>query len=220
MTQPLPTRGFAAFLFDMDGTILTSIAATERCWGAWARRHGLDVEAFLPTIHGQRAIDTIARLNLPGVDPIAEAHDLLQAEMEDMGGIEAISGASAFLGALPPERWAIVTSAPRDLALRRLAAAGLPPSATMITAEDVTRGKPEPDCFLLGAERLGVDIRDCAVFEDAPAGIKAAEASGASVVVITALHTHPVDVPHATLKGYDGLAAAADGHVLRLTAKG
>ena len=69
MTQPFPDRGFAAFLFDMDGTILTSIVAAERVWAAWALGHGLDVEAFLPTIHGVRSVETVRRLALPGVDP-------------------------------------------------------------------------------------------------------------------------------------------------------
>ncbi|TIW03429.1 MAG: HAD family hydrolase, partial [Mesorhizobium sp.] len=59
---------FAAFLFDMDGTVLNSIAAAERVWTKWAERHGLDVASFLPTIHGKRAIETIAGLRLAGVD--------------------------------------------------------------------------------------------------------------------------------------------------------
>ena len=54
-------RQYRAFLFDMDGTLLNSIAAAERVWAAWAQRHGLDVEAFLTTIHGVRAIDTLTR---------------------------------------------------------------------------------------------------------------------------------------------------------------
>ena len=69
----LPDRAFAAFLFDMDGTILSSIAAAERVWARWAARRGLDVAAFLPTIHGMRSVETVRRLNLPGVDPVAEA---------------------------------------------------------------------------------------------------------------------------------------------------
>ena len=62
-------KTFSAFLFDMDGTIINSIAAAERVWGAWAERHGLDVATFLPTMHGARGVDTIRRLGLPGVDP-------------------------------------------------------------------------------------------------------------------------------------------------------
>ncbi|WP_292390642.1 HAD family hydrolase, partial [Mesorhizobium sp.] len=137
-----PGRKFAAFLFDMDGTVLNSIAAAERVWTKWARRHGLDVASFLPTIHGKRAIETIAALKLPGVDPVVEADALLEAEAADLEGIVPIPGAVAFLKSLPPERWAVVTSAPRELALLRMAAAGIPVPAIMVSAEDVTRGKP------------------------------------------------------------------------------
>ncbi|HEY9027726.1 MAG TPA: HAD family hydrolase, partial [Burkholderiaceae bacterium] len=143
MTSPaLPERAFAAFLFDMDGTILSSIACAERVWTRWARRHGVDVAAFLPTIHGMRAVETIARLDLPGVDPVAEAAVIHAEEMEDVDGIEAISGVAAFMAALPPDRWALVTSAPRELALRRIAAAGLPVPPRIVSAEDVVNGKP------------------------------------------------------------------------------
>ncbi|TIT83878.1 MAG: HAD family hydrolase, partial [Mesorhizobium sp.] len=90
----------------------------------WAYRHGLDVASFLPTIHGRRARETIAALKLPGVDPIVEAEALLKAEAADLEGIVPIPGAAAFLKSLPLERWAIVTSAPRELALLRLQAAG------------------------------------------------------------------------------------------------
>ena len=97
-------RTFGALLFDMDGTIINSIAAAERVWTAWAERHGLDVGSFLPTIHGVRAIETITKLELPGVDPQAEVHALLLAEIEDVEGVEAIEGAKAFLASLPPDR--------------------------------------------------------------------------------------------------------------------
>ncbi|PBC05890.1 HAD-IA family hydrolase [Mesorhizobium sp. WSM3860] len=206
----LPGRKFAAFLFDMDGTVLNSIAAAERVWTKWARRQGLDIASFLPTIHGKRAIETIAALKLPGVDPVVEADALLKAEAADLEGIVPIPGAVAFLKSLPPERWAIVTSAPRELALLRMAAAGIPVPAVMVSAEDVTRGKPAPDCFLLAAKRLGVEAGDCLVFEDAPAGIAAGEASGASVMVISATHVHPVVTQHASIAAYDALGIATD----------
>lgn len=207
ITNPLLDRTFAAFLFDMDGTILDSIAAAERVWAAWARRHGLDVEAFLPTIHGVKGIETISRLRLAGVDPHHEARTIVLAEIEDVAGIEAISGAGAFLASLPEDRWAIVTSSPRQLAVRRLEAAGLTPPEVFITGEDVQHGKPAPDCFLLAAQRLGQPIEDCLIFEDAPAGIQAAEAAGASIVVVTATHRHPLETPHPSIVGYEALAA-------------
>ena len=203
----LDGRSFAALLFDMDGTIVNSIAAAERVWIAWAERHGLDVDAFMPTIHGVRGIETITRLALPGVDPAAEAAAILEEEMLDVEGVAPIDGAAVFLAVLPPDRWAIVTSSPRRLALRRLAAAGLPVPAVLVTAEDVERGKPAPDCFLLAAERLGQKIEDCLVFEDAPAGIAAAEAAGAAVAVVTVTHKHALETGHPTIVGYGGLTA-------------
>ncbi|MGH1591959.1 HAD-IA family hydrolase [Methylobacterium phyllosphaerae] len=214
----LPTRPLAALLFDMDGTIISSIASAERVWSRWAEAHGLDVASFLPTIHGVRSVETIRRLNLPGVDPEAEADAITRAEMEDVGDIVAIPGARAFLEALPRDRWAIVTSAPRALAARRLAAAGMPVPATMVAAEDVAQGKPAPDCFLMAADRLGVAAPDCLVFEDAPAGIRAAEAAGASVVVVTATHHEAMRTGHPAIADYSRLriAAAADG--FRVTA--
>ncbi len=211
MSQAIfPNKSFAAFLFDMDGTILTSIIAAERVWAAWARRLGVDVDTFLPTIHGMRAIDTVRRLGLPGVDAEAEAAYILREEIADVGGIEAIAGAAAFLKSLPPARWAIVTSAPKALAMRRLEAAGLPLPATIVTSEDVQQGKPAPDCFLLGAKRLGVAVTDCLVFEDAKAGVSAAEAAGAQVAVITATHTQPFATSHPTLPDYNGLTVKTD----------
>lgn len=220
MTLPLPQRDYAAFLFDMDGTILTSIAAAERVWGNWAQGQGLDVAAFLPTIHGMRSVETIRRLALPGIDPVAEAHRITQAEIDDTTGIEAIAGAAAFIASLPPERWAIVTSAPRALAERRVAAAGLPLPAILVAAEDVQRGKPAPDCFLLGARKLGVAPQDCLVFEDTLAGLQAAEEAGMDRVVVTVTHRHTLETAAAGIYDYSELRAvsAADGR-LRLQAR-
>ncbi|WP_421915720.1 HAD-IA family hydrolase [Mesorhizobium sp.] len=203
-------RKFAAFLFDMDGTLLNSTAAAERVWSAWAARHGLDVAAFLPTMHGRRAIETVRRLALPGVDPQREADQITRDEIADVAGIQAIAGAADFLRSLPPKRWAIVTSSPLVLAQRRIEAAGIPFPATLVTAEEVAHGKPAPDCFLLGAKRLGADPRDCLVFEDATPGIQSGEAAGAEVVVVTTTHQHPMQTPHATILDYRGLSVVTD----------
>ncbi|WP_458383169.1 HAD-IA family hydrolase [Rhizobium anhuiense] len=190
----------------MDGTLLTSIAAAERVWGAWAQRQGLDPLTFLPTMHGQRAIDTIRRLKLPGVDPEIEAAEITKAEVEDVQGVVAIAGAAEFLAALPVDRWAIVTSASRGLAHSRLEAAGLVKPRVIVTGEDVTVGKPDPQCFLLGAKRLGVRAENCLVFEDVEAGVKAGRAAGADVMVVTAAG-HRLDLPNIqTIDDYTNIA--------------
>jgi sugar-phosphatase len=217
VSPPTPIA-YRAFLFDMDGTLLNSVAATERIWTRWAMRHGLDVAKFLPTIHGVRAVDTVARQNLPGVDAQAEAAQLTVEEIEDVEGVVEVPGALAFLKSLPPTQWAIVTSAPMALALRRMEAAGIVRPAVMVTAEDVSAGKPNPDCYLLAAQRLQVAPQECLVFEDAEAGIKAGEAAGMDVMVVTATHTHPVVTLHSQIEGYQDIGIEVDERrMMRLT---
>jgi sugar-phosphatase len=195
-------RPFDALLFDMDGTLVTSIASVERVWSAWARKHGLEVASFLQRIHGIQALEVVRREHLPGVDPVREADDLARAELEDLDGTQAIAGAAALLARLPVDRWAIVTSAQRRLAIARLEAAGLPLPQVLICAEDVARSKPAPDGFLLAARRLGVDPARCVVFEDSPAGVAAGAAAGATVVVIGAGAGDTWASDHAMLPDY------------------
>ncbi|TCN31241.1 HAD family hydrolase [Sinorhizobium americanum] len=210
LTIAIFPKNFAALLFDMDGTLLNSMAVVERVWGAWAVRNGLDPHELMKSVHGVRASDTIRKLGL-AVDPDLEAHALALAEIADVDGIAEIPGAVAFLDSLPPERWAIVTSAPLELARRRLAAAGIPVPRHMVTGEDVTAGKPDPQGYLLAAKRLGVRAEDCLVFEDAPAGILAGSAAGAEVAVITGAHAAAEGTPHLTLEHYADIEARIGG---------
>jgi sugar-phosphatase len=217
---PLPQRAFAAFLFDMDGTILTSIASAERVWGTWAASHGIDVATFLPTLHGKRTEDTIRNLGLPGVDPVVESRRITQAEIEDVEGIDAIAGVADFLASLPAGRWAIVTSAPRALAERRIAAAGLQQPPVMVAAEDVARGQPAPHPVLLGARKLGVAPGDCLVFEDTHAGLQSAIEAGMARIVVTATHTHVLETDATPIADYLGLRAVVGDDGMRLLSLG
>jgi len=210
--SPLEIRSFDAFLFDMDGTILDSSAASERVWGGWARDNGIPT----PPYHGRRVEDTVADLQASGIDPQRAAAEITERELVDLDGVIAIPGAVKFLASLPPEHWAVVTSAPRELALRRMAAAGLPRPRAMISAEDVTRGKPHPDPFIAGARLLSVDPSRCLVFEDADAGIRAGEAAGASVLVITQTGSASL-TGRPSVINYLDIKAAHAGNALRIS---
>ena len=177
-------RAYAAFLFDMDGTLLDSSIVVERTWRAWAARHGVDIEALLAVSHGVQCGDTMRRFAAPDVDIVEEARQFHAAELADTEGVVAIAGIEALIAGLDPDAWAIVTSAPRALAEVRLRAAGLAIPRILVTAEDVQRGKPDPEGFLRAARLLGVPITDCLVFEDAPAGVAAAKAAGADVAIV------------------------------------
>lgn len=214
-------KPYAAFLFDMDGTLLTSVLAAERIWGQWAARHGVDRATIMAALHGVRAIDTVRRFAPAGLDVEAEAAWVDRAEIEDVEGVAPIAGVLDFLASLPADRWAIVTSATVPLLEARMGAAGVALPSTIVTAKDVARGKPAPDGYVLAAERLGFDPAQCLVFEDAAAGIAAGEAAGADVAVITATHAHPLATTHATLRDYVGLRAVQDADgMLRLVEAG
>ena len=201
----------AGFLFDMDGTLVDSTAVVEHVWTGFCRRHGLDPVELLAFAHGRQAVDTIARF-LPQLtvdERAALAADLVAEELTRTDGIVEIPGAAAFLAQLAEDgaRIAVVTSAPRDLAATRMRAAGVPVPHVLVAAEDVERGKPDPQGYLLAAERLGVPIAECVVFEDAEAGLTAAVASGARVVVVGG-HESAVTAGLPRLHDYTGLKAA------------
>ena len=144
----------SALLFDLDGVLADSTRSVTRAWSAWARRVGLEPEELLPKVHGRRAIETI-RAARPDLDAEAELATLVADEATDNDDTEEIPGAGALVRALPADAWAIVTSGLRTVATARLVAAGIPIPRVMITAESIERGKPDPDCYLRGAQALG-----------------------------------------------------------------
>ena len=176
-----------ALLFDLDGVLVDSTANVERHWRNWADRHGLDSAALLEVVHGRRAIDTIREL-APHLDADAELAAMVAAETTDTTGITALAGAKELLDSLPPGSWAIVTSGTRAIAEARLRVTGLPTPAVLITAEGVSRGKPDPEGYLAAAHALGMRPGDCVVVEDAPAGIEAARRGGMRCIALLTTH--------------------------------
>lgn len=203
-------KEYAAFLFDMDGTLISSTAVAERVYTSWAEAKGVDVPHLLSIVHGVRTVDVVRRLGRPDLDPETEAALIGAAERKELDGVLPITGIRDFLASLPPDRWALVTSADHELMRIRMEATGLPLPSVIVTAEDVTEGKPDPQGYKLAASRLGVDIADCLVFEDAPAGIEAGERAGADVMVITATHTAPHGTAHAAIADYRGVSVQQD----------
>ena len=208
-----------AIVFDMDGTLVDSTAVVERIWGDFAAEHELDVVELLAFAHGRQTHDTVTRF-LPGL-PEVEARTLtdgLQAvEAGTRDGTVEIPGAADFLGSLPGDRVALVTSANHELARSRMAEAGVPWPAVVLASEQVAVGKPAPDGYLLAAAMLGVDPGEVVVFEDAAAGLEAARASGASVVVVGD-HDGPAADGLPRVSGYEGVSVIVrDDGLLELT---
>ncbi|WP_433639869.1 sugar phosphatase [Kluyvera georgiana] len=176
------------FLFDLDGTLVDSLPVVERSWQFWAESYGVDPQAVLDFIHGKQAITTLRHF-MPGKSEAeiqAEFLRLEQIEANDLDGIRALPGAIALLQHLDAQSipWAIVTSGSIPVAHARHLAAGLPAPAVFVTAEQVKRGKPQPDAYLLGAELLGLPPQDCLVVEDAQAGVQSGLAAGCHVAAV------------------------------------
>ena len=181
-------RTVAAVLFDLDGVLVESRESTERVWLDWARRNRIEEGALRSAMHGVRSADVIRALR-PDLDAVPESEEVERRQAEDVEGLAAIPGAAAALRALKVDRVAVVTSGTRPLALARLGAVGIEPPAVMVFADDVTRGKPDPEGYLTAARRLGTSPAEALVVEDAPPGIEAARAAGAATVGVTSTHT-------------------------------
>jgi len=176
-----------AILFDLDGVLIDSTTCIVRHWQRFAAQHDLDLETIMQAAHGIRTIETI-RMVAPQLDAELEAARFTAHELVDTDGVYQIEGASRLVGALPEDAWTVVTSGGSELARARLKAAGLPIPNALVTADDVAQGKPSPEPYLVGAERLGVPVARCVVIEDAPAGIVSGKRAGMRVIAIAATH--------------------------------
>jgi mannitol-1-/sugar-/sorbitol-6-phosphatase len=176
-----------ALLFDLDGVLVDSTANVERHWRDWATGNGLDAARILSVVHGRRAIDSI-REQAPHLDAERELATLVEAEMRDTSGILVFDGAAGLLSCIPRGHWAIVTSGTHGVASARLRTAGLPIPDVLITADRVSKGKPDPEGYLAAAAALGVDAAMCIVVEDAPAGVEAARRAGMRCIAVTTTH--------------------------------
>lgn len=172
----------SGLLFDNDGVLVDSHAAAAAAWAKWASEFAPDFHWDVPENAGRRAEDKVREQVAPELFDMANAR-INELEQETAGSTIALPGAIELLNSLAAGHWTVCTSANPNLGRARLLAAGLPVPAELVTAADVARGKPHPDPYLLGAQRLGFAPEDCVVFEDAQAGAEAAIAAGVGLVV-------------------------------------
>ena len=201
-------------LLDCDGVLVDSHNAAAVAWNQWARRWAPGFDFHRDIEHGRRIRDVVAELISTPSDVEAATAELIQLEVDNAADVVPIPGARELLASIPAGRWAVVTSGGRAIATARMASAGLAPAQVLVTGEDVDRGKPFPDPYLLAAERLGLPPERCAVFEDAPAGIAAARAAGVETIVGVgaAAAAEDVTVTIADLRGvrFDGQCLRVD----------
>ena len=173
----------SGLLFDNDGVLVDSHEAASVAWKIWCSEYAPHIDWDRPENSGQRAEDKV-REWIASPDLFDVANDRInQLEQESADQTVALAGALQLLNSLPANTWTICTSANPNLGRARLLAAGLPVPPQLVTAADVKLGKPHPDPYLLGAERLGFAPEDCVVFEDAAAGATAAAAAGVGLIV-------------------------------------
>jgi sugar-phosphatase len=176
----------AAVLSDLDGVLVDSGDSIEVTWSTWARSHGIDPAVLAGRIHGRPSGDVIREV-APGLDVEAESDVIARMDIEGPPA-KLLPGAAELLSRDVGVPVAVVTSCPDDLAAARLGAVDLPAPEVLVTSDRVAAGKPDPEGYRLAAAELGVDVARCVVFEDAPAGVAAGRAAGATVVGITTTH--------------------------------
>ena len=184
----------SAILFDLDGVLVDSTRSVTRQWRRWAGQNNLDAEKVLKIAHGVRTIEVV-RLLTPHLNAEAEVKKIEEREADDTAGVVVMPGAAALIQSVPDGRWCVVTSGTRHLATARLRLANLAIPRVLVTADEVTNGKPHPEPYLKGAQLLGFDPVDCLVIEDAPAGIQSAHAGGMKAIGVAS--TFPASELHA-----------------------
>ncbi|GBE80026.1 predicted protein [Sparassis crispa] len=201
--MPSTTLEFDAILFDMDGTLVDSTAGVVGAWSLFAESYpGINVHEILSSSHGVRTVDNL-RIHCGVEDPEELQREAVRFEeaivstssLNGRRGIVALPGAHEIIDDLlsvakfPKPRWAICTSATRSYASAALNLAGFPLPDVLVAAEDVTKGKPEPDPYLLGAKRCGVPPERCLVIEDAPSGVRSGNAAGCKTLALLTTHS-------------------------------
>jgi len=199
-----------AVLFDMDGTLVDSNATVDAMWTQFAITLDLDPVAVRRFAHGTPSTATLGEFLPDGEDFDEWFTKIAVWEGGSFGHVGEVTGAIRVVKSLPVDRWAVVTSALREAARTRLKGVGFADPRVLIGADDVSRGKPDPEGFLAAARALGVDPSHCVVFEDSPAGLEAALASGA-IAIVVGDNDAPVTRGLRRLRDWTGVTVTVNG---------
>jgi len=180
----------SAILFDLDGVLVDSTRSVARQWRLWAAENNIDPEKVLAIAHGRRTIEVV-RILAPYLNAEAEEKKIEKREAHDNDGVAVMPGAADLLKSIPEGSWCVVTSGTRYLATSRLRFFHLPIPSVLVAADDVQKGKPDPEPYLKGAELLKLKPAQCLVIEDAPAGIRSAHAGGMKAIALTSTYPAP-----------------------------
>lgn len=195
----MPTR---AVLWDVDGTLVDTAEQHFRAWVAFAAEIGRPfTRADFAATFGLRNPEIVRTLFDPEADDArcaewGERKEQLYRASVRAGGVELLPGVAGLLAGFAAAGWkqAVGSSAPLgNLELLLGVTDTLRYFGAVVTGDDVRRGKPDPEVFLTGAERLGVEPGRCVVFEDAVAGVAAARAGGMRCVAVTFVGHHPAE---------------------------
>jgi len=181
-----------AIIFDLDGTLVDSAKCIEKMWKIWANENNIDYQKINSVAAGRTTLETM-KMVAPDLATKGMADDFAERESKETEGLKQIDGAKEILESIPKELWAIVTSGSKLLATSRIVNSGLPFPETLVTSDDITNGKPNPEPFLKAAHRLGVIPEKCVIFEDSVSGINAAVAAGAKVIGINTKKLREID---------------------------
>ncbi|KAI0921636.1 hypothetical protein AcW1_004445 [Taiwanofungus camphoratus] len=201
--MPTTTLQFGAILFDMDGTLVDSTDGVVGAWELFAEKYpGVDVTTVLSSSHGVRTVENLSiHCGIRDPDELEREAERFETAIVECStkngrkGIIALPGVREIIDELLPvakqpyPRWAICTSATRKYAAAALEKAEIPVPDAFVVAEDVTKGKPEPDPYLLGAKKCGVDPTRCLVVEDAPSGVRSGKAAGCKTLALLTSHS-------------------------------
>jgi len=190
MTLKLPKGPFKAYLFDCDGTIADSMPLHYVAWTKVLNEWNCDFpeEKFyawggMPIVDILNTLNKEQGLNMPVPELMVQKEALYFELLHELQPIpEVLEHILESHGRIP---FAVVSGSARDSVEKSLETLGiLDKFDTLVCAGDYTKGKPDPEPFLLAAERLGVAPEDCLVFEDTEMGIQSATAAGMASVKI------------------------------------